>query len=154
MFVSTFLVICHFTGGWLTVNVIAALPDTGDRSYDLYVKFIVYYPKYITQYSTKIIEKSAGWTLIREMFRFDKAPKDTPIVLQIWDHNRFKSDERLYVEKTTLSSMVDRVIFENSTMKSNSKLFMVSIWRDNIDYDLWTKWLKLQEQLKRDGFLD
>lgn len=111
----------------------AALPEFGDRFYDMYVKLIVYYPKYVKQYTTKIKEKSSGWTPIGEIFRFDEAPKNTPIQIQIWDENMFRSDELIYEEKTTLSAMTDRVIFEKSTIKTNSKLFIVSIWRDNFE---------------------
>lgn len=133
----------------MTVKIIAALPDTRDRSYDLYVKFFVYYPKTVKQYSTRIFEKSTGWTSIRGTVRFDEAPKDAPIEIQIWDHNLFKKDEQLYEENTTLSSMIDRVIFENSTMKSNSKLFIVSIWRVNPEYEFWIKFNEWMTNRKR-----
>lgn len=118
----------------MTTSVIAALPESGDRYYNIYVKLTVYYPKYTKQYTTKIKEKSTGWTSIGKMFRLDKAPKDASILIQIWDDNTYKIDEKLYEEKTTLSSLIDRIIFEHSTIKNNSKLFMVSIWRDNYDF--------------------
>lgn len=123
--------------GWLTINVIAVLSDFDDHLYDLYVKLIVSYPESIKQYTTKTIEKSSGWTPIGEMFRFDQAPKDTPFQLQIWDYNTFKSDELLYQENTTLFATIDSIIFKNSSIKTSFKLFMVSIWRDDFEYEVF-----------------
>lgn len=133
----------------MTVFIFAVLPDIGDRSYDLYTKLIVRYPKYTRQYTSKIFKKSVGWTPIHGNIRFDEAPKDALIKLQIWDHNLSKEDEQLYEENTTFSSMIDRVIFENSTMKSNSKLFMVSIWRVNPEYEFWIKFNEWMANRKR-----
>lgn len=115
----------------MTISVIAALPGLGDRYYDIYVKLIVYHPKHIEKYTTQILEKSTGWTWIGETFRFDEAPMDATIQLQVRNHNKYKWDEKLYEETTTLSSMIDRTIFENSSLKSNSKLFMVSFWLES-----------------------
>lgn len=119
--------------GWLTVNVIAAVPEFWNRSWNPYVKLIVHYQGYVKCYTTNVIEKSTGWTPIGETFRLPKVPKNTPIQLQIWHFNKYNYNQQLYEEITTLSSMIDRIVFENSTIRTNSKLFMVSIWRDDIE---------------------
>lgn len=103
---------------------------------EAYVKFIVHNPN-PTEYTYRIVDGVAdgGWTPIEETIRFDEALNDSLIQIQIWHHNEHANEEQLYEESTTLSSMTDRVIYENSTIKTNSKLFMVSIWRDNFVYD-------------------
>lgn len=109
----------------------AVLPEFGGRLSESYVKMIVYYPNRIEHYTTKTKEKSNGWTLIGETVQFEQAPNTTSVKLQIWRDNKYKNDEQLYEENTTLSSMVNRIIFKSSTQTSGSKLLMVSIWREN-----------------------
>lgn len=115
----------------MTVNVIAALPEFGERIFDTYVKLIVYYSDHVRHYITKVIEKANGWTQIGETFLFDKAFKNTTVKLQLWHYNKYKSDEQLYEENTTISSMTNRIIFRSSTSKTSSKVLMASLWRDD-----------------------
>lgn len=118
--------------GWLTVKVVAAQVAALQNPY---VDFTVHYGKgKEKKYTLNIKQNGVGWKWINETIRFDRAPYNASIQIQMWKRNKKSNPEKMYEESMALPSMVDRTFYESST--TNWKLFIVSIWRDDFGYNL------------------
>lgn len=102
-----------------------------------YVKFIVDYPSGRKNYTVKVDVRYIGWVIVDKKIRFDEAPEDTKIQIQMWNHKEGKrKDEQLFQRDTNFGYLAYKVMLDRSKkIISNYKLFFMSIWRDRFSYE-------------------
>lgn len=144
---------CLLSGsGWLTVRVVAVYlgddiskvcgsklvrSSKAGKRCNPYVKFIVDYPSGRKNYTVKVDVRYIGWVIVDKKIRFDEAPEDTKIQIQMWNHKEGKrKDEQLFQQDTNFGYLAYKVMLDRSKkIISNYKLFFMSIWRDRFSYE-------------------